>query len=96
MSSSTKLIALVGIVATIALGPLIWLIATVVAPALLPKPESEPLQLIPVRPQPSTPSTVEVTAHPIDVSRTRLDTPDPIAHRWRYRADGSLEFPLEK
>ena len=96
MSGSTRLITLVSIVATIALGPLLWLIATVLAPALLPKPESEPLQLIPVRPRPSAPPTLEVTASSIDVASRRLDTPDPIAHRWRYRADGSLEFPLEK
>lgn len=96
MSASPKLITLVSIGATLALGPLIWLVATVVAPALLPRPEPKPLQLIPVRPRPSPPPTLEATILPADPSQSTHGTPEPIADRWRYRADGSLEFPLER
>lgn len=95
MSGSTKLITFLSIIGTLALGPLIWFIAVVLAPTLLPTPASEQMQLIPVRPAPSPPTELEASVRTADASLPYRSTPDPIPDRWRFRADGTLELPLE-
>ena len=92
MSGSTKLVTLVSIAVTIALGTLIWFVATVVAPALLPAPQSQPLPLIPVRPKPSLPAPSEASGHATATKPVHRPTPEPIANRWHFHADGSLEL----
>ena len=82
MSGSTKLVTLVSIAVTIALGTLIWFVATVVAPALLPAPQSQPLPLIPS----------EASGHATATKPVHRPTPEPIANRWHFHADGSLEL----
>lgn len=95
MSGSSKLTTLVSIVATLVLGPLIWFIATVVAPAVLPAPQSEQLQLIPLHTVPRAPAAIEAPARTSETIVPSHATPEPIADRWRYRSDGSLELPPE-
>jgi hypothetical protein len=95
VSGSTKLATFLSIIGTLALGPLIWFIAVVLAPALLPTPQPQQMQLIPVYPAPSPPTELQASVRTADARLPYRSTPEPIPDRWRFRADGTLEMLLE-
>lgn len=95
MSNPTRRIVLAGVAGTLALGPLVWFAANVIAPAVLPAPAPLHLRLVPIPPVAGPAPTPAAPVPSAAADELDRGAPEPIAARWHLRPDGAVELPME-